>query len=72
MSIQKTGTKEEYFKLPSPVYLNDLISQVKQEHAVFATMLPTMQIVVNGVPTQENPRLPDNTEVDFIPVYAGG
>ena len=67
-----TGTKEEYFKLPSPVYLDDLISRIKQMHAVFVTMLPTMQIVVHGVPTQENPQLPDNTEVDFIPVYAGG
>jgi len=67
-----TGTKQESFTIPSPVYLEDLLSRVKQEHAVFAVMLPTMQIVVDGVPTQENLQLEDETEVDFIPLYTGG
>ncbi len=72
MSTQMTRTKEEYFTLPSPVYLDDVLGQVKQEHVVLAAMLPVMQIVVNGVPTQDNPLLQDKTEVDLIPVYAGG
>jgi len=72
MSVQMTGTKEEYFSLNDPVFLQDLISQIKQKHAVFATMLPTIQVVVNGEPTQDNPQLSDKAEVEFIPVYAGG
>ena len=35
-------------------------------------MLPAMQIVVNGEPTQDNLELSNKAEVDFIPVYAGG
>ena len=72
MSIQMTGTKEEYFTLPSPVHLDNVLTQIRRDHVVFATMLPTVQIVVNGVPTQDNPPILDKTEVDLIPVYAGG
>ena len=72
MSDQMTGTKEEYFTLQTPAFLQDLISLIEQRHVVFATMLPTMQIVVDGVPTQDNPQLQSKTEVDFIPLYAGG
>jgi len=72
MSEQMTGTKQERFRLQAPAHLQDLVSQIEQKHVVFATMLPTMQIVINGEPAQDNPQLPDNAEVDFIPVYAGG
>jgi molybdopterin converting factor small subunit len=72
MSIQITGTKEEYLTLESPVYLDNVLTQIKREHAVLVTMLPLMQIVVNGVPAQDNPQLQDKTEVDLIPIYAGG
>ncbi len=72
MSTQITGTKEEYLTLESPVYLDNVLTQIKQEHAVLVTMLPLMQIVVNGVPAQDNPMLQDKTEVDLIPIYAGG
>ena len=67
-----TGIKEEYLKLQSPVHLDDVLSYVKQEHVVLAPMLPVMQIVVNGVPTQDNPLLQNKTEIDLIPIYAGG
>jgi molybdopterin converting factor small subunit len=72
MSAQMTGTKQEYFRLQAPAHLQDLVSQIERKHVVFATMLPTMQIVINGEPTQDNSQLPDNAEVDFIPAYAGG
>ena len=72
MSTLMNGTKQEYLTLASPAHLSDVLSQIKQEHANLATMLPAMQIVVNGVPTQDNPLLPDNTEVDLIALYAGG
>jgi nucleotide-binding universal stress UspA family protein/molybdopterin converting factor small subunit len=72
MSTQMTGSKEEYLTLASPVHLDNVLTQIKQEHAVLAAMLPVMQIVVNGVPTQDNLLLQDKTEVDLIPIYAGG
>lgn len=72
--IQMTGTKEEYFELQAPAQLQDLLSQIQRRHEVFAAMLPTMQIVVDGNPftPQDNPKLQDNCEIDFIPVFAGG
>jgi molybdopterin converting factor small subunit len=72
MSTQTSGIKQEYFTLPSPAYLDNVLTQIKEAHPSFAAMLPSMQIVVNGVPTQDNPLLSNNSEVDFIPVYAGG
>jgi molybdopterin converting factor small subunit len=72
MSTQMTGSKEEYLTLTSPVHLDDVLAKIKREHLVLATMLPVMQIVVNGLPTQDNPMLQDKTEVDLIPIYAGG
>ena len=72
MSTQITGTKKEYLTLESPVYLDNVSTQMEQEHAVLVTMLPLMQIVVNGVQAQDNPMLQDKTEVDSIPIYAGG
>jgi hypothetical protein len=72
MSSQTGGIKQEYLAFASPVYLNDVLTKIKEEHTNFSLMISRMQIVVNGVPTQDNPKLSDNTEVDLIPVYPGG
>ncbi len=72
MSSQTGGIKQEYFTFASPVYLNDVLAKIKEEHTNFSLMISRMQVVVNGVPTQDNPKLSDNTEVDLIPVYPGG
>ncbi len=72
MSTQMGGIKSEYLTLPSPAYLNDVLSLIKQNHANFAPMLPRMQVIVNGVPTADNPRLSNDTEVDLLPMYPGG
>jgi molybdopterin converting factor small subunit len=72
MATQSTGTKQEYFVLQSPVYLENLLSQIKQKHVVAGPMLTTMQIMIDGNPTQGNPQLMDHDEVDFIPILAGG
>ena len=71
-TIQTTGTAEEYLTLPAPVFLQDVLSKIEGEHVVLAAMLPLMGITINGVPTYGNPRLENNSEVDFIPIYAGG
>jgi|SRR5579862_3990204 len=72
MSTKMSGIKEEYLVLPSTAHLDDALAQLKQEHSVLSAMLPAMQIVVNGVPTQSNPILQDQTEIDMIPIFAGG
>jgi len=74
MSFQMTGVKEEYFKLKAQARLQDLLLQIQKRHEVFAAMLPTMQILLDGNPftPQDNPELREKSEIDFIPVYAGG
>jgi molybdopterin converting factor small subunit len=72
MSSQTGGIKQEYLTFTSPPYLNDVLAKIKEEHTNFSLMISRMQVVVNGVPTQDNPKLSDNTEVDLIPVYPGG
>ena len=71
-TIETTGIAEEYLTLPSPVFLQDVLSQIGEKHVVLAAMLPIMAITVNGIPTYGNPQLANNSEVDFIPIYAGG
>ena len=72
LTVQITGVNEEYFTLPAPVSLKEIISQIKEKHAVFATMLPLMAISVNGITVVGNPQLSNNSEIDFIPTLAGG
>jgi hypothetical protein len=71
-TIQTTGIAEEYLTLPAPVFLQDVLSKIEGEHVVLAAMLPLMGITINGLPTYGNPQLENNSEVDFIPIYAGG
>ena len=71
-TIETTGVTEEYLALSSPVFLQDVLSQISEEHVVLAAMLPIMAITVNGIPVYGNPQLANNSEVDFIPIYAGG
>ena len=72
MSVQSTGTKQEYIVFPAPVFLNDILARIKQEHVVLVPMLSTMAIVINGTPAEGNPKLANNDEIDLIPTYAGG
>jgi len=69
---QTINTKEEYFMLQSPAYLRDLLSNVMAEHPRVSKMIPTMMILVDGVPGQPSTPLRDGDEVDFIPAIAGG
>ena len=71
-TVQTTGVNEEYLTLPTPVFLEDALSQVKEKHVVLAAMLPTMAISINGIPANGNPQLSNNSEIDFIPTFAGG
>ena len=71
-TVQTTGVNEEYFTLPAPVSLQDVLSQIKEKHVVFTAMLPLMAINVNGITADGNPQLSNNSEIDFIPTLAGG
>lgn len=69
---QTINTKEEYFMLQSPARLGDLLSNVVAEHPRVSSMIPTMMLLVDGVPGQPSTPLRDGDEVDFIPAIAGG
>ena len=71
-TVQTTGTTEEYLTLPAPVFLQDVLSRIKEEHVVLAAMLPIMSKVINGIPATGNPQLANNSEIDLIPLFAGG
>ncbi|HKW05883.1 MAG TPA: MoaD/ThiS family protein [Nitrososphaerales archaeon] len=72
MATQATGVKQEYFALQSPASLSNLLTQIKQEHAVAGPMLTTMQIMINGNPAVASQRLFANDEIGFIPILGGG
>jgi molybdopterin converting factor small subunit len=70
--IGGTSLAEEFFTLPSPASLRDLLSYVEEKHPSISVMLPTMTILVNGVFGKPGTPLEDGDEVDFIPAVAGG
>lgn len=65
---------DEYFQLPSPASLSNLLNAVTQRHSSLSPqMMATMLILVNNVPARGiNPTLNDGDVVDLIPVVAGG
>lgn len=65
---------EEYFDLPSPASLYNLLSTITQRHSsVSAQMMATMLILVNNAPAAGlNPTLNDGDVVDLVPLVAGG
>lgn len=71
-TVQTTGVSEEYLTLTAPAFLQDVLSKVREEHPVLGPMIPIMAITINGIPEYGNPQLANNSEVDFIPMYAGG
>jgi molybdopterin converting factor small subunit len=72
MSVQTIGISREYFIMPAPVHLEDLLDEIDKRHPVISAMLPSMQILVNGVPADSSTELTDASEVDLIPIFAGG
>ena len=66
------GVKEEYFVLQTPAYFSDLLAQVTEKHPIMSPMIPTMMILIDGVPASKSSLLRSGDEVDFIPAVAGG
>ena len=69
---QIVEVKEEYFVLQSPAYFSDLLAQVTEKHPSMSQMIPTMMILIDGVPASKGSPVRDGDEVDFIPAIAGG
>jgi molybdopterin converting factor small subunit len=72
MSVQSTGTSNEYFVMSAPVLLQEVINEIEKRHPVISAMLPTMQILVNGNPADSSTNITDGSEIDLIPIFAGG
>jgi molybdopterin converting factor small subunit len=73
LMAQYINATEEFFALQSPATLSALLSAVSEKHPILSTMIPSMQILLDGIPTvQFNTALKDGDEVDFIPIVAGG
>jgi len=73
LMAQYINTTEEFFVLQSPATLSALLSAVSERHLILSTMIPSMQILLDGIPTvQFSAALKDGDEVDFIPIVAGG
>jgi molybdopterin converting factor small subunit len=71
---QFVSADDEYFELPSPVSLSNLLNAVTQRHpSVSSQMMATMLILVNNVPPAGvDPALNDGDVVDLVPMAAGG
>ncbi len=44
MSAQMGGMKSKYLTLPAPAHLNNVLIQIKQNHANLDVMLPTSEV----------------------------
>lgn len=71
---QFVSINDEYFDLPSPASLSDLLNAVTQRHASLSPeMMAIMLILVNNAPAAgQDPTLNDGDVVDLIPLVAGG
>ena len=66
------SSSEEHFVLQSPAYFRDLMTEILEEHPALSPMIPTMMIMIDGLPAKGETALMDGDEVDFIPTIAGG
>ena len=71
---QFVNITDEYFDLPSPASLSNLLNAVTQRHSsLLPQMMATMLILVDNAPaTGPDPTLNDGDVVDLIPLVAGG
>jgi molybdopterin converting factor small subunit len=71
---QFVNVGDEYFDLPEPASLRNLLSTVVQRHSLLSPqMMAAMLILVNNAPvTGLDSALNDGDVVDFIPLVAGG
>jgi len=66
------SAKEEYFVLQNPAYFRDLRTDILEKHPALSRMMPSMMVLIDGLPAQAGTALKDGDEVDIIPAFAGG
>lgn len=71
---QFVNVSDEYFDLPIPASLRNLLNAIVQRHASLSPqMMASMLILVNNQPsTGLDSALNDGDVVDFVPLVAGG
>ena len=71
---QFVSVDSEYFELPSPASLSNLLNAVTQRHSSLSPqMMATMLILVNNAPPAGvDPALNDGDVVVLVPLVAGG
>jgi molybdopterin converting factor small subunit len=71
---QFVNISDEYFDLPDPASLRNLLSTIVQRHSSLSPqMMAAMLILVNNAPaTGLDFILKDGDVVDFVPLVAGG
>lgn len=71
---QFVSVNDEYFDLPEPASLSNLLNTIAQRHSsLSAQMMVTMLILVNNVPVRGlDSALNDGDVINFIPLVAGG
>jgi len=71
---QFVNVSDEYFDLPEPASLRNLLNTIVQRHSSLSPqMMAAMLILVNNAPvTGLDSALTDGDVVNFIPFVAGG
>jgi len=69
---QYISTSEEYFVLPNPATVQDLLGNMVQRHPLISSMMRSMWVMINGAPSRLDDFLKDGDEVDFLPLVTGG
>ena len=71
---QFVNISDEYFDLPDPASLRNLLDAIVQRHSSLSSqMMATMLILVNNAPARGlDFTLNDGDVVDFVPLVAGG
>ena len=67
-----SGTSEEIQSLPSPAYVDQLISVTIKAHPKLQEIRRILRVLVNGRSVSDNLELKDGDRVAIVPPIAGG
>ncbi len=69
---EMTGTKEDNFDLPKPVYVQDVLSRAAVIHPRLGKVVTNIRATVNGTMTTENVELQNGDALSFMASIVGG
>jgi len=67
-----SGISEEFHSLPSPVYVDQLISVAMRAHPKLEEIRRILRVLVNGRSVSDNLELKEGDRVAVVPPIAGG